>query len=601
MDLHRSHRGYEEDGGGRMKGFFGKLLRINLTTRSYTVEEIPEEIFKTYLGGKGLGSYLLLENVKVGIDPLSEDNKLIFVAGPATGTGMWGSSRYGVYSKSPQTGLYGESTSGGKVAPLIRKTGHDAIILEGAADVPLSLEITDSKVEFRNASHLWGLDTYETEDKILAEVGVPGSQAIVIGPAGENLVRFACIENNYWRSAGRTGMGAVMGSKKVKALVFHGQAQAEVADPELLKDLIKSLTAKAKGNVAVKAYQTYGTTQMVKTMNCAETFPTKYWSAGVYENWKELSGDTLIAEHEVKPNACPNCFLACGKLSTVSKGKYDGLKVEGPEYETIYAFGGLCCISDLAEILHLNDLCDRLGMDTITAGNLAALTIEAVRRGKIKANLSYGDALGVADLLEDIAKVRGLGVILSQGIKHAAKVWDLEDIAIHVKGLEPPGYDPRVLKGMGLAYATSTRGACHLRATFYKAELSGMIDPAITEGKAKLFIDFENRLTLFNAQILCVFYRDMILWPELKQLVKALTGWDYTQLELEQIANRVVTLTKVFNVREGATREQDTLPKRMFREPINEGRDVITVEELDFMLDEYYKLRGWDNQGRPPV
>ncbi len=582
-----------------MKGFFGKLLRINLTTRSHIVEEIPEEIFKTYLGGKGLGSYLLLENVKTGIDPLSEDNKLIFVAGPATGTGMWGSSRYGVYSKSPQTGLYGESTSGGKVAPLMRKTGYDAIILEGAADVPLSLEISDSEVVFRNASHLWGKDTFETEDRVLEEVGVPEAQAIVIGPAGENLVRFACIENNYWRSAGRTGMGAVMGSKKVKAIVFHGQAQAEIADPQLLKDLIKSLTAKAKDNLAVKAYQTYGTTQMVKTMNCAETFPTKYWSAGIYENWKELSGDTLLAEHEVKPNACPNCFLACGKLTTVTKGKYKALKVEGPEYETIYAFGGLCCISDLSEILHLNDLCDRLGMDTITAGNLAAFTIEAVLRGKVEANIGYGDALGVANLLVDIANVRGLGVILSQGIKHTAKVWDLEDIAIHVKGLEPPGYDPRVLKGMGLAYATSARGACHLRATFYKAELSGMIDSAITEGKAKMFIDFENRLTLFNSQILCVFYRDMILWPELSLLVKTLHGWDYTQLELEEIANRVVTLTKIFNLREGATREQDTLPKRMFREALNEGRDIITVEELDFMLDEYYKLRGWDSQGRP--
>ena len=584
-----------------MKGFFGKLLRINLTDRSYTVEEIPEEIFKTYLGGKGLGSYLLLENVKPGIDPLSEDNRLIFVAGPATGTKMWGASRYGVYSKSPQTGLYAESYSGGKVAPLMRKTGYDAIILEGIADVPLYLEISDCKVKFRNAGHLWGKDTFETEDKVIEEVDVPGAQALVIGPAGENLVRFACIENNYWRSAGRTGMGAVMGSKKLKAIVFHGETQVEVADAELLKDLIKSITAKAKDNLAVKAYQTYGTTQMVKTMNCAETFPTKYWSQGIYENWKDISGDALNAEHEVKANACPNCFLACGKLTTVTKGKHNGLKVEGPEYETIYAFGGLCGIGDLAEILHINDLCDRLGIDTITAGNLAAFTIEAVQRGKVQAELSYGDAKGIVALLNDIANVKGLGIILSQGIKYAAKAWDLEDIAIHVKGLEPPGYDPRVLKGMGLAYATSTRGACHLRATFYKAELSGMIDQAITEGKAKMFIDFENRLTLFNTQILCVFYRDMILWPELRQLVKAVTGWDYTQKELEELANRIVTLTKAFNIREGASREQDTLPKRMFREPLNEGKDTITVEELDFMLDEYYKLRGWDNQGRPLV
>lgn len=580
-----------------MIGFYKKLLRINLTNKSSVSEDIDEEVLRRYLGGKGLGSYLLLENVKPGVDPLSEDNKLIFVAGPASGTGMWGSSRYGVYAKSPQTGLYAESYSGGSVAPVMRKTGYDAIILEGAADSPLYLEITDSKVEFRDAIHLWGLDTFETEDRVLEEVSIPGAQALVIGPAGENLVCFACIENNYWRSAGRTGMGAVMGSKKVKAIVFHGQAQVEVANPELLKDLIKSLTAKAKGNPAVKAYQTYGTTQMVRTMNGAKTFPTKYWSQGTTENWNQLSGDFLIEEHEVKAKACPNCFLACGRLTTISKGKYDGLQAEGPEYETIYAFGGLCCIDDLAEILHLNDLCDRLGIDTITAGNLAAFTIEAVLRGKVQADLSYGDAKGVADLLEDIAKVRGLGVILAKGIKHAAKVWDLEDIAIHVKGLEPSGYDPRVLKGMGLSYATSVRGACHLRATFYKAELSGMIDPAVIEGKAEMFIDFENRLTIFNAQILCVFYRDMILWPELTQLIKAVTGWNYTQQELEEVANRIVTLTKTFNNREGAGRDQDTLPKRMFKESINDGKNVITPEELNFMVDKYYQLRGWNEQG----
>lgn len=582
-----------------MKGFYGKLLRINLSTRSHHEEEVPESVFKTYLGGKGLGSYLLLENVKAGIDPFSEENKLIFVAGPATGTGMWGSSRYGVYSKSPQTGYYAESYSGGKVAPVMRKTGYDAIILEGVSNSPVYLEITDQKVKFRDADHLWGCDTFETEDRVLQEVNVPKAQALVIGPAGENLVRFACIENNYWRSAGRTGMGAVLGSKRVKALVFHGQAQVEVADSVLLKDLTKSITAKAKDNAGVKAYQTYGTTQMVKTMNLSETFPTKYWSEGVTENWKDLSGDTLNAEHEVKANACPNCFLACGRLTSVTQGKYEGLKVEGPEYETIYAFGGLCCIGKLDEILHLNDLCDRLGIDTITAGNLVALAIEAVQRGKVQAELSYGDAQGAANLLEDIAYVRGLGLILAQGIKSASKVWGLEDIAIHVKGLEPSGYDPRVLKGMGLAYATSARGACHLRATFYKAELSGMIDPSIIEGKAKLFIDFENRLTLFNTQILCVFYRDLILWPELRQLVKAVTGWDYSQEELEQIANRIITLTKAFNIREGAGREQDTLPKRMFRESLNQGQNSITVEELNFMIDEYYQLRGWDKQGRP--
>ncbi|WP_369689042.1 aldehyde ferredoxin oxidoreductase family protein [Carboxydothermus islandicus] len=551
------------------------------------------------IGGKGLGSYLLLNNVAPGIDPLSPDNKLIFTAGPAAGTGMLGSSRYGVFSKSPLTGLYAESYSGGKVAPAIRKTGYDAIILEGASSKPVYLEITDSTVKFHDATHLWGKDTYYTEDKVLEEVGVPGAQAVVIGPAGENLVRFACIENNYWRSAGRTGLGAVMGSKKVKAVVFHGQAKGEIAEPELLKSLIKSISQKAKDNPGVKAYQMYGTTQMVRIMNGAKAFPTKYWSNGSYENWEDISGDSLITNFEVKPRSCPNCFLACGKLTTVKEGKYAGLTVEGPEYETIYAFGGLCCINRLDEILKFNDICDRLGLDTITAGNLAAFAIEAVNRGKIKADLQYGNADGIARLLEDIAYGRGIGAILAQGIKKASEEWGMEDVAIHVKGLEPPGYDPRVLKGMGLAYATSTRGACHLRATFYKPELSGMIDPATIEGKARLFIEFENRLTIFNTQILCVFFRDLIQWPELIQLIKAITGWEYTQQELEEMANRIVTLTRVFNSREGATKSLDTLPKRFFSEPINEGKNIISEEELSYMVNEYYRLRGWDDQGFP--
>jgi aldehyde:ferredoxin oxidoreductase len=583
-----------------MKGFYGKLLRINLTDKSFSVENIGEEIFRKYLGGKGLGSYLLLNNVGLGVDPLSPENKLIFVAGSSTGTGMWGSARYGVYSKSPQTNLYAESYSGGKVAPAIRKTGYDAIILEGAASSPLYLEISDTQVVFHDATHLWGKDTYYTEDKVLEE-SVPGSQAVVIGPAGENLVRFACIENNYWRSAGRTGMGAVMGSKNVKAIVFHGDAQCEIANPELLKSLIKSLSEKSKDNPGVKGYKTYGTTQMVRTMNGAKTFPTKYWSEGSFDKWEQISGDALITSFDVKSKACPNCFLACGKLTTVKEGLHKGLTVEGPEYETIYSFGGLCCIDQMDEILYLNDLCDRLGIDTITAGNLAALAIEAVKRGKVDGDLNYGDAQAVAKLLEDIASRKGLGTVLAEGIKFAAKVWELEDIAIHVKGLEPAGYDPRVLKGMGLAFATSTRGACHLRSTFYKPELSGMIDPATIEGKAKLFIDFENRLTIFNSQILCVFYRDMLPWPELIQLVKAVTGWDCTQQDLEELANRVVTLTRVFNGREGAGREQDNLPKRMFKEQLNDGANSITQEELHYMVDEYYRLRGWNQQGFPIV
>ncbi|MEW5762925.1 MAG: aldehyde ferredoxin oxidoreductase family protein [Bacillota bacterium] len=583
-----------------MHGFYGRLLRVNLGEKTYSVESLPEDVYRAYLGGKGLGSYLLLREVAPGTDPLSPENKLIFTTGPATATELPGTSRYGVFGKSPLTGLYAESYAGGRVAPALRRTGYDAVIVEGAAGEPTYLEIGDGGVVFRAAAHLWGKDTYATEEAVLAEVGRKDAQAVVIGPAGENLVRFACLVNNRWRSAGRTGLGAVMGAKKLKALVFHGRARCDIAHPELLREIAGRLRAEGKDNPGVKAYRTYGTPVMVGIVNGAGAFPSRYWRAGSDPRWENLSGEALLQNFAVQPRACPNCFLACGKLVTVKEGKHAGLTIEGPEYETIYAFGGLCGINDLAEIIRLNDLCDRLGMDTITAGNLLGLLMEAGARGRVQGFPAYGDAEGAAALLRDVAGRRGAGRLLARGIRDAARELELEDLAVHVKGLEPAGYDPRVLKGMGLAYATSTRGACHLRATFYKAELSGMIDPATVDGKAALFIDFENRLTLFNTQIICVFFRDLLPWDKLAQVIRAVTGRDLTREELAGTANRIVTATRLFNIREGATRADDTLPRRFFEEPINDGRNIITPEELRRMLDDYYRLRGWDENGVPP-
>ena len=576
-----------------MKGFFGKLLRIDLTRQSYTQETIPDDVFKQYLGGKGLGSYLLLQNIKPGTDPLAPDNKLIFTTGPSTDTAMVGSSRYGVFGKSPLTGGYAESYAGGKVAPAMRRTGYDAIIFEGAADKPVMVEISDTGITFHDASGLWGLDTYAAEEEALKKVAAQNAQALVIGPAGENLVRFACIENNRWRSAGRAGMGALMGSKKLKAVVLHGSARAEIADPELLKDVVKKIRDLGKGNPGVENYRNYGTTVMVKIMNGARAFPNRYWNRAVDPGWESLSGDTFLQQYQVKPAACSNCFMACGKRVSITSGEHAGLELEGPEYETIYAFGGLCSINRLDQVAYLNDLCDRLGMDTITAGNLVGLVMEGRERGLLDAPVRYGDAGAAAELVKQMARRTGLGEILSLGIKEAAPRLGLQEIAIHVKGMEPPGYDPRVLKGMGLAYATSARGACHLRATFYKPELAGMIDPATTEGKAELFIDFENRLTIFNTQILCVFFRDLITWETLIELNKAITGLEFTKDELWGVANRIIDATHTFNRQQGFDRQDDTLPDRLFNEKVNDGQNGITRDELNRMVDDYYQLRGW--------
>lgn len=577
-----------------MKGFYNKLLRIDLSNQTYNVEKIDDEVLKNNFGGKGLGTYLLTKNIKPDIDPLSEHNKLILTVGPATDTIIPGASRYGVYSKSPLTGIYGESVSGGHAAPAIKKTGYDAIIFEGVSRAPVYVEISDKNISFHKADHLSGKDTYFTEETVLKEVNNPNAQAIVIGPAAENLVRFACIVNNKWRCAGRVGMGAVMGSKRLKAVVFHGESNCEIADLNMLKEYVKSLNEKAKSDPVVKAYQMYGTPMQVAVTNKFNTFPTKYWSKGHFDNWENLSADYMRNNMETKPKACHRCFLACGKLNKIKNGKYAGLTIEGPEYETIYAIGGLNCLNSLEEVAYLNDICDKLGIDTMTAGNLAGFTIEAVKKGRVKRNLDYGDTEGIAALFYEIGNRSGeTGDILANGIKYASKKWGMEDEAVHVKGLEPAGFDPRVLKGMGLAYATSTRGACHLRATFYKLELSGMVDPDKIDGKAEIFVELEDRMTIFDTMILCRFFRDLIDWEGLKLIIKSTTGITMNQSELKKMANNIVTATREFNLQNGLTRKDDTLPKRFFETPLPETGKIINKSDLDKMVDDYYSLRGW--------
>lgn len=582
-----------------MKGFFNKLLRIDLEERQYAVEPISDSILKQTLGGKGLGTYLLLENNQEGIDPLSPGNCFIVALGPVSDTRIPGSSRYGIFTKSPLTEIYSESYAGGHVAEPMSKAGYDAVILEGASKEPVYIEISDKEVLFHNASRLWGKSTYETEDIIKDEINAGQVAVLSIGPAGENLVRFAVLENDYWRSAGRTGVGAVLGSKRVKALAFHGSKDREVYDPQGLDRFVKSIRERGKTDGAAKAYRTLGTPMLVSMNNAVGGFPSKYWHLGTFEGWEALSAETMNKQLKTRPRTCANCFMACGKLSEVQDGRHKGLKIEGPEYETIYAFGGLCMIHDLREIAYLNNICDQMGMDTITGGNLCAFAMEASEKGKIPEKIPFGDPDAVASILMDIAFKRGIGRVLAEGIRHAAKIWGMEDTAIHVKGMEPPGYEPRVLKGMGLAYATSCRGACHLRSTFYKAELSGMIDKDEIEGKAKLFVDFEDRLTLHDVLIVCRFYRDMYMWDELSEIIKITTGMDLGKKDLKELAARVVNLTRRFNIREGITRADDTLPERFFTEPLGDEGKVIDRESFEIMLSDYYSLRGWSKDGIP--
>ncbi|MBW1703501.1 MAG: aldehyde:ferredoxin oxidoreductase, partial [Deltaproteobacteria bacterium] len=464
---------------------------------------------------------------------------------------IWGSCRYGIYTKSPQTGFYSESYSGGTVADYMARTGFDAVMIQGASESPVWLEIFEDGVRFHPAQDLWGLDTYQTEDRVKQLVAEenpdhPKVGVMVIGP--------------------------------IKAIAFRGSRKKEVADEKVVSEFAKKLAKQGKDDAGVNAYKTMGTTGLVRIMNQAGGFPTRYWQKGTFENWEKISADAL---HEVK------------------QGRHAGLKIEGPEYETIYAFGGLCEVDSIEEIMFLNDICDRLGMDTISAGNLVAFAIEASRQGRIDLKIDYGQVDDMAGLLEDMAHRKGVGETLARGIKAAAEEWGMEDQAIHVKGLEPAGYDPRVLKGMGLAYGTASRGACHLRATFYKLELTGMVDPDQIEGKAAVFVEWEDRLTIFDTLILCRFYRDLYQWGELETIIGSTTGLKLSTDDMRSIATAVTDNTRRFNIREGLQIEDDRLPKRFHNEALESGQ-VITEDEMKTLLKEYYRSRGWDEKGIPP-
>jgi aldehyde:ferredoxin oxidoreductase len=572
-----------------MKGFFNTILRIDLTEQTFTYDSLSDEVLRQTLGGKGLGIHFMLRENPEGVDPLSPENRFIIAVGPITGTKVWSQSRFAAFSKSPATGGFFESYCGGSLAPKIKGCGVDAIIMHGACPKLSFLTVDESGVEFHDAGEIEGKETFLSEEYIL-EHSPEGAGAMVIGPAGENLAACACIKSDNWRSLGRGGMGAVLGAKNVKGMSFSGTRKAEVADEEVLKKVIKGVAKKGKEMPVTKFYQTYGTAGQVKVTNGVGCFPTRYWQSGRFDKFETLTGDYMVEHFDVSRHGCPTCFLQCTKKNVIKEGRHAGLVVEGPEYETIYSIGGLNCIEGLEEVAYLNDVCDRLGIDTMTAGNLSAFAVEAYKRGKTDFPIDYNEPDRVADIYRAIAYREGVGDILAKGIKQAAKELGMEDVAVHSKGLEPAGFDPRVLKGMGLSYATAARGACHLRGTFYKAELSGEMDPEQIEGKAELQIDYEDRSAIFDTLILCRFFRDFILWDELIDLVKGSTGLSFTKEELELFANRLTQDTRRYNLREGVGSSEDTLPPWILKHANDEGAS-LTDSQLETMIKEYNKIR----------
>jgi aldehyde:ferredoxin oxidoreductase len=572
-----------------MKGFFNRLLRVDLTRRLFQYESLSDETLARTLGGKGLGSHLLTGENPPGVDPLAPENRFILAVGPATGTTLWSQSRFAAFSKSPATGGFAESYCGGTLAPQLKGCGVDAVILEGRSEGLTFLLIGENGVSFSDAAAFAGVDTARTEEALL-RLSPAGARAMTIGPAGERLVRFACVKSDRWRSLGRCGLGAVLGAKNVKGVSFAGRARAEVADAGLLRECTRRIARAGRESPTTALYRKYGTPLQVAVTNAHQCFPTRYWQSGRFARWEELSGDALLERFDVKPHPCPNCFLACTKSTRVKSGRHQGLEIEGPEYETIYALGGLNEVDSLEEVAYLNDVCDKLGLDTMSAGNIAGFAVEARRRGKIRFAIDYNQPDRMAELFRLIAARRDEGALFALGIKRAAEELGLADLAVHVKGLEPAGFEPRALQGMALSYATAARGACHLRGTFYKAELAGLIPKDRVEGKAALHIDFEDRAALFDSLILCRFFRDIILWDELRMIVAATTGLDFDKEGLAWLANATTERTRAFNRREGLGPDDDWLPARFFEEKTAEGGSLSRAD-LRWMIDDYNAIR----------
>jgi aldehyde:ferredoxin oxidoreductase len=592
-----------------MYGNFGKILRVNLTDAKIREEELPQNLYERYIGGKGLAAYILYNEVQKGVEPLGSENKLIFTVGPVTGTNMPCASRYNVVFKSPLTNAYGESTSGGHFPAELKFAGLDGIVIEGASKNPVYLWINNEHAELRNAKNIWGKDTYETDKIVKEEVGEDKCKVACIGPAGENLVHFACIINDIGRSAGRCGAGAVMGSKKLKAIAVKGDKDVNVLNPAKLNELNLRTIEKINAHPwAGKIARKYGTPSILDSTNQQGVFPTRYWHEGTFEKADQINAEAMVAKIVNKSTACFKCPIACGKWSVVKQGPYAGSEVEGPEYETIYAFGGLCCIDSIEAIAKVNEVCDRYGLDTITSGNIIAFAMDLREKGilpseKLGIDLRFGDIEGTLKLLKMISYRVGIGNTLALGVRAAAKKIgkEAEEIAIHVKGLEPAGYDPRGLLGMALSYAVASRGADHLKSCVYSPELGGKVD-RFSYDKASLVKDLEDRYAVSDCMVFCRFTRDIYMWQDLTEVYSAVTGFHVDEKTLKMAGERINTLTRLFNVREGLRREDDQLPKRFFKEPLSKGMSkdkAINTEQFENMLSDYYSLRGWDKEGIP--
>lgn len=587
-----------------MYGYCGKILRVNLTEQSVKVEPLDLQKAQKLIGGRGLGTKILMEEIDPGIDALSPDNKLIFVTGPLTGTNTPTGGRYMVVTKSPLTGTVACSNSGGYFGAELKFAGYDAVIIEGKADKPVYLNIMDDKIEILDAGDIWGKVVSETTSILEKEHGEKVKVA-AIGPAGEKLSKIACIMNDLSRAAGRSGVGAVMGSKNLKAVVVKGSNKVEIGNPDMLKEIFaKCMKLIRENGVTGSGLPTYGTAVLVNIINENGVFPTNNFQLAQFDKAEEISGETLAEKYLKKKDPCFRCPIACGRYCEV-----DDVKGGGPEYETIWAYGSDCGVSSLPAIIKANFWCNEMGVDTISAGATIAAAMELYEKGYIKQEelaggpeLCFGNEEAIIEWTKQMGSGEGLGAKLAEGSYRLGEMYGAPEISMSVKKQELPAYDPRAIQGHGLEYATSNRGGCHVRGYMISPEILGVpdkLDRFSSEGKPAWVKIFQDLTAAIDSLGLCLFTSFALGADEYAALYNAVCGTDFSGADIMQAGDRIYNIERVFNQKAGIDPAQDTLPKRLLKDPIPEGPSKGEISKLDEMLPEYYKIRGWDEKGVP--
>jgi len=596
-------------------GYAGKILTVNLDTGKTQTQPLNMDVARKYIGGIGLGMHLWLENTKKGVDPLSPENALVLALGPISGT-MFPTAGNGhaFISKSPETNLLGEAVSHGTFGAELKRAGYDAIILKGKAEKPVYLWIDDDSVQLLDAAHLKGKSPSETEDAIKDEIGDYYVRVAAIGLAGEKLSRIACIINEKTRAAGRTGLGAVMGSKNLKAIAVRGTRDITVAKPDEFMDMVKDFHERMKGP-ATRKYRTLGTVENVLINNTLYCMPTRNYTNAHFEDAEQVSGEAINENYVAKIIACNSCPMRCEHETVIREGPYKGTMAR-MEYESLWALGPYCGVNRLDAIIKAAELCNYYGMDAQSVGVTVGFAMDCHEKGILShedlggIDAHFGNAEALVQLVEKIGKREGIGNVLADGVKAAAaKIGkNSERLAQHIKGLEVTGYDLRCLKTTALSFAVSFRGADHTRSSAYTVDMKGKVDRFKAErGRGKLVKDLEDVYSLLDSFIVCknakgTFYKEL---ADLAKLYGLVTGVEVSPEELGTTAERINTLARLINVREGLSRKGDSLPWKVMNEPIPDDGPakgaVVTQDELDLMLDDYYNVRGWTLEGVPKI